>query len=298
MASPRVLIAGLVVVVVWASSYPAIRVAAPELGVLGLTFVRLAVATVALLLIAPILKVRMPARRDLPFILGCGFCGMAGYQVLLNWGELQVPAGTASIIVAAAPLVSVAIAAGVFGERLTWLKIAGSGVAIAGVAMVTLARSGLSLSTAVWIIVAAMVVQGVYHPLTKPLLTRYTGLEVATYGMVAGAVMVLPALPFVWSELLTASAPAWWSAVYLGLFPSALGFVLWGFAVARLPMAASTSLLYLLPPVAVFIAWVWLGELPFASELLGGGVVLLGVITIGVGDRMLGRLRRAGLPAT
>ena len=298
MASPRVLIAGLVVVVVWASSYPAIRVAAPELGVLGLTFVRLAVATVALLLIAPILKVRMPARRDLPFILGCGFCGMAGYQVLLNWGELQVPAGTASIIVAAAPLVSVAIAAGVFGERLTWLKIAGSGVAIAGVAMVTLARSGLSLSTAVWIIVAAMVVQGVYHPLTKPLLTRYTGLEVATYGMVAGAVMVLPALPFVWSELLTASAPAWWSAVYLGLFPSALGFVLWGFAVARLPMTASTSLLYLLPPVAVFIAWVWLGELPFASELLGGGVVLLGVITIGVGDRMLGRLRRAGLPAT
>ncbi|HEY9499595.1 MAG TPA: DMT family transporter [Terrimesophilobacter sp.] len=298
MASPRVLIAGLVVVVVWASSYPAIRVAAPELGVLGLTFVRLAVATVALLLIAPILKVRMPARRDLPFILGCGFCGMAGYQVLLNWGELQVPAGTASIIVAAAPLVSVAIAAGVFGERLTWLKIAGSGVAIAGVAMVTLARSGLSLSTAVWIIVAAMVVQGVYHPLTKPLLTRYTGLEVATYGMVAGAVMVLPALPFVWSELLTASAPAWWSAVYLGLFPSALGFVLWGFAVARLPMTASTSLLYLLPPVAVFIAWVWLGELPFASELLGGGVVLLGVITIGIGDRMLGRLRRAGLPAT
>ena len=63
-------------------------------------------------------------------------------------------------------------------------------------------------------------------------------------------------------------------------------------------MTASTSLLYLLPPVAVFIAWVWLGELPFASELLGGGVVLLGVITIGVGDRMLGRLRRAGLPAT
>jgi len=61
----------------------------------------------------------MPAPRDVPLILLCAFFGMAAYQILLNWGELTVPAGTASLIVAAAPLVSVAIAAGLFGDRLT-----------------------------------------------------------------------------------------------------------------------------------------------------------------------------------
>jgi drug/metabolite transporter (DMT)-like permease len=291
MASPRVFLAGLGVVVVWASAFPAIRVAAPELGVIGLSFVRLAVAAVALLALAPILKVRMPARRDWPLILACGFFGMTAYQVFLNWGELFVPAGTASLIVTAAPLVSVAIAAGVFGERLTALKIVGSAVAIAGVAFVSLARSGFSASTAVWLVVAAMVVQGIYHPLTKPLLRKYSGLEVATYGMVVGSVSVLPAVPFAWQELLTASAPAWWSAVYLGLLPSALGFVLWGYAVARLSMATSTSLLYLVPPFAILIAFVWLGETPFVSELLGGAVVIVGVVMVSLGERVLLRLQ-------
>ncbi len=291
MGSSRVLLAGLGVVVLWASAFPAIRIAAPALGVAGLSLVRLAIAAAALLALAPLLRVRLPARRDLPLILACGFFGMAAYQVLLNWGELYVPAGTASIIVAAAPLVSVALAVALFGERLTVLRVAGSIIALTGVVLVCLARAGFTVSSALWILVAAMLVQGIYHPLTKPLLKKYSGLEVATYGMVSGTVMLLPSLPFEWSTLAAAGAPAWWAAVYLALLPSAIGFVLWGYAVARLPVATSTSLLYLVPPVAVLIAFFWLGELPYPAELLGGIVVLAGVVTVSQGDRI--RLRLA-----
>ena len=84
MASSRVLAAGLGVVVLWASAFAAIRVAAPGLGVVGLSFARLAIASAALLVVAPLLKARLPARRHLPQILACGFVGMAAYQVLLN----------------------------------------------------------------------------------------------------------------------------------------------------------------------------------------------------------------------
>lgn len=291
-ATGRVWGAGLGVVVLWASAFPAIRVASPELGVVGLSFLRLAVAAVALLAVAPVVGVRLPAVRDLPLILACGLSGMTAYQLLLNQGELSVPAGTASIIVASAPLVSVGVAAVVLGERLTPMRLGGSGVAVTGVALVCLSRSGLSLSGAVWVVVAAAVVQGIYHPLTRPLLRTYTGLEVATYAMVAGAITTAPLLLFDTSSLTSASAGAWAAGIYLGLLPSALGFVLWGYAVARLPVAASTSLLYLVPAVALLIAFVWLGEVPLSAELLGGAVVVIGVLGLTQGDRLLQQMRR------
>ncbi len=295
MTSFKVLAAGLAVVVTWASAFPAIRVAAPDMGVIGLSVVRLAVAALALLAVAPFAHVRLPERRHAFLVLAAAFFGMTAYQVLLNAGELHVPAGTASIIVASAPLVSVAIAVLAYGERLTGAKIAGSIVAIAGVAVVCLARSGATVTSAIWIVVGAAVVQGIYHPLTKPLLRTRSPLEVATYGMVAGTVMALPLLPWGWNDMVTASASAWGSALYLALVPSALGFVLWGYAVANLPVATSTSLLYLVPAVAVLIAFVWLGEVPHASELVGGIVVIAGVVLISRGDRL--RLRAAPTPA-
>lgn len=292
------LLAGLSVVVLWASAFPAIRVAAPLMGVIGLSFARLAIATVALVIIALIVKARLPGARDLGWIFACGFVGMTAYQLLLNWGELYVPAGTASIIIAAAPLVSVATARILFSERISPVTIVGSVIALAGVAFVCLARAGVSLSAAVWIVVAAMVVQGIYHPLQRPLLKKYKSIEVACYAMIAGTVMTLPLVPLDIDGLLGAGPAPWLAAIYLGLFPSAAGFVLWGYAVARMPVAVSTSMLYLVPPVAVLIAWLWLGELPILPELLGGLIVIAGVVVISQGPRLLAGRAARGIQIT
>ncbi len=295
MTSPKVVAAGLGVVILWASAFPAIRVAAPELGAIGLSFVRLVVAAIALLALAPFIKVRMPAGRDVLLILFTASFGMTAYQLLLNTGEIYVPAGTASIIVAAAPLVSVGIAVVAFKEKLTAVRVIGSILALAGVVTVCLARAGLSLTATVWIVVAAMVVQGIYHPLSRMLLRKYTAIEVAIYAMVAGTLMTIPLVPFGWQAISSASPAAWIGAVYLGLLPSAVGFVLWGYAVARLPVITSTSLLYLVPAVAVLISFIWLGELPLPIELIGGVVVIVGVVGISQGDRVVARFRRPAL---
>jgi drug/metabolite transporter (DMT)-like permease len=90
-----------------------------------------------------------------------------------------------------------------------------------------------------------------------------------------------------------ASTGAWLSAIYLGLLPSALGFVLWGTAVRVLPVAASTSLLYLVPGIAVLIAFLWLGEVPTPGEAVGGLVIVAGVALLTNADRLAHRHHRA-----
>jgi drug/metabolite transporter (DMT)-like permease len=141
MRTNTAVIAGLGVVVLWASAFPAIRVAAPDLGVIGLSITRLAVAAIILTVFATVRHVRPPELRDLGWIIACGFFGMTAYQLLLNQSELHVPAGTASIIVAAAPLVSVAVSRILFNERITRFTVMSSALSLGGVAIVCLARS-------------------------------------------------------------------------------------------------------------------------------------------------------------
>ncbi|MFC1413605.1 DMT family transporter [Streptacidiphilus sp. N1-12] len=270
-------------VVLWASAFPAIRVGLDGYGVAGLSFLRLAVASLALALAAPLLGVRLPRRGDLPRILLCGAAGMAAYQLLLNWGEVHVPAGTASLLVSTAPVFSVLLAGTLLGERLTRSTVLGSVIAIAGAAAIALAGGSAQASAGALIVLAAAAVQGVYHVATKPLLDHCTGFEVACYAMWTGTLLLLPLAPSALHGLATAPASATGSALYLGLLPSALGFATWGYAVARTTVTTATAALYLVPPVALVVAYVWLGETPRPAAVLGGLVSIVGVVLINRG---------------
>lgn len=266
--------------VAWASAFAAIRVGLRGFGVAGLSLARLTVASSALALAAPFIGVRKPYRSDLPMIGLCGIVGMAAYQLLLNWGEVSVPAGTASLLVAVAPVFSVLLAVAFIGERITPLKIVGSIIAISGAGVIAIAGGDMRYTTSAWIVLAAAVVQGTYHFATKPLLSVYTAVEVVCYSMWAGTAFLAPLFPFMVHGFETASRPEVASAVYLGLIPSASGFVAWGYAGARLSVTSLTAALYLVPPVSLVIAYFWLHETPSKWALVGGGLGIIGVALI------------------
>ena len=178
-------------VLLWASAFPAITVAVRGLGPAGLAVARLAVASAALAVAAPVLGVRRPRPRDLPLIALCGLAGMTGYQLLLNAGERVVPAGTASLLVATAPVYASLLAVAFLGERASRRRWAGSAVALAGTALIA-ASHGLGFGVSALIVLAAAVLQAIFHTAQKPLLARYTGFEVTAYAMWAGTVFILP----------------------------------------------------------------------------------------------------------
>jgi drug/metabolite transporter (DMT)-like permease len=72
------------------------------------------------------------------------------------------------------------------------------------------------------------------------------------------------------------------AAIYLGVFPAALGYVSWAYALARIPACRAASFLYLVPAVTLGIAWFWLGEWPTWLALFGGVIAMSGVIVVNV----------------
>jgi len=267
-------------VLLWASAFPAISVAVRGLGPAGLAVARLAIASLVLALAAPVMGVRRPAVRDLPLIALCGLAGMTGYQLLLNAGERVVPAGTASLLVATAPVYASVLAVMFLGEhpgRRWWI---GSAVALAGTAVIAVSH-GLGFGASALIVLAAAVLQGIYHAASKPLLARYSSVEVTSYAMWAGTAFILPWAGSLVRALPHASGPAVGAAAFLGLAPPALGFVLWAYAMARMDVGRVTTSLYLVPAAAIVISLAWLGQVPGPVELGGGAIALAGVMLAG-----------------
>jgi len=274
----RTLAALATTLLLWASAFVAIRIALPGFSVAGLSLGRLAVASLALAAAAPLLGVRMPARADVPRIVGCGLSGMTAYQLLLNAGERTVPAGTASLLVNTAPIFAALLAYVLLREPLGTRGRAGILLGFAGAAIMTLAQGGaLSPSVDALLILAAAVAQALFFVLQKPLLSRYRGFEVTCYAMWSGTLLALPLLPALAQDLPQAGAGPLAAMLFLGLGPSAVGFVAWAYAQARLPVATAANTLYLVPFLAIGIAWIGLAETVRPLALGGGLLALAGV---------------------
>jgi len=92
-------------------------------------------------------------------------------------------------------------------------------------------------------------------------------------------------------SLATAPLPSTLAVVYLGVFPAAMAYLAWGYVLSHAPASRTASLLYLIPVFAIFIAWIWLREIPEPLSLLGGALALAGVLVV----NLMGR--SAGVPA-
>jgi drug/metabolite transporter (DMT)-like permease len=288
--SPRLVatLALAATILLWGSAFPAIGLALTAFSPGELSVVRLAVAAVALALVAPMLRIRRPAAADLGRIVLCGLTGMTAYQLLLNGGQQTVPAGTASLLIALSPIATALLARALLRERLDAVQWTGMAVAFSGAAILAL-RHGtvLSIEPGALAVVAAALSQAVFFVASKPLLARYRGVELTAYATWVGAAVLLPLAGGALDAVRSAPGAALAAVAWLGLGTSAVGFVTWAAALARLPAGVAANSLSLVPLVALSVAWLLLGEVPGPPALAGGALCLVGVALVRRGRRTL-----------
>ena len=290
--------AALITVVLWASAFVGIRAVAADLSPGSIAFGRLLVAAISL---SPLVVLRSwirPTGRELALIAGFGLVWFAVYNLALNEAERNVDAGTAAMLVNTGPIF-IAIFAGLFlGEGFPARLLLGCVVAFAGTLIIGFATSSAGgvagnapLGIALCLVAALAYAAGV--TLQKPAVRRIPAHEVTWLACIVGAVACLPFAPGLVRELGAAEpANAVW-LVYLGLFPTAIGFTTWAFALSRTPAGRLGSTTYLVAPVVIVLGWLLLGEAPAPLAIVGGAMCIVGVAVARSTRAFLPRLRPA-----
>jgi drug/metabolite transporter (DMT)-like permease len=275
--------AALLTVVLWASAFVGIRAVADDLAPGPFAFGRLLVASAALAVLVAIRRPALPARRrDWALIGASGVVWFGLYFVALNAGEGLVDAGTAAMLVNVGPILIAVFAGSFLGEGFPPRLLAGSAIAFAGTVIIGVA-SGIgsgepSAPLGVVLCLAAALAYASGVTIQKPALARVPALTVTALACWVGTIVTLPFAPGLVEAAGSASAETVGWVVYLGVFPTAIAFTTWAFALNRTSAGRLGSTTYLVSPIAILMAWLLLGEVPPGLALLGGALAIGGVV--------------------
>ena len=263
----------------WASAFAGIKAGLSAYSPGQLALLRFLVGSASMTILARLKGFGLPERKDFPRILAVGFLGFTVYHVFLNYGEQTVSAGAASLIVSFTPVMTALLASFFLRERLRFLGWAGIAVSVSGVALISFGEGGaVALDPGSLLILFASLGSSLYNVFQKPLLKRYDPIAFTTYAMAAGTLFMLVFLPGLPGAIARAPLEATLSVAYLGVFPGAIAYSTWTYALSRMPASRLATTLYIAPVLAIAIAWLWIGEIPTTLSLMGGAITLAGVV--------------------
>ncbi|MFC6044406.1 DMT family transporter [Nocardioides hankookensis] len=269
-----------VTLVLWASAFVAIRHLGEDFSPGALSLGRTLVGALCLGVVALASHgLPRPTGRQWVSLVTIGVLWFGVYNVALNAGERRVDAGTAAMLIQVSPVLVAVLAAIFLDERFTVYIGLGLALAFTGVGLISLSSSESSdhdvLGVALCLVSA--VVYSISLILQKPLVAKLPAIHVTWLACTIGAIACLPFIGQLVDQAGDAPTSSVLWVVYLGVFPTAIAFTTYAFALQHMSASSLAITTYLVPPITIVMGVVLLDEAPPAMAYVGGVLALVGV---------------------
>jgi drug/metabolite transporter (DMT)-like permease len=295
-AVSRIVVAYLTCALVWGTTWYAVRASTGAAGFPTLESVALRF-TIAAVVLAPIVWLARVGpwprgRRTWMWMVVAGVLD-AGSYALVYYGEQRIPGGLAAVLFSTQPLIVAAMLTASGMETVRKADIVGALVALAGVVLIGAERWDVSTSQAIGLLMmlGAVACSASYSFVLKrsgdglhPLATTLIFLAV-TAVVLDLAVLVRGPEAIPWPPPRDATI----AVFYLAILGSIIAFWSWLWLLQKLPLMATSTLVFVLPVVALVVDGFWEHELTLAARTYAG----IGVVLVGLAISLLTRSRRS-----
>ena len=279
----------------WSLNWVIGRAIVGHVSPLALTFIRWLVAVAVMLPFAwPEIRAHWPViRRNWKTIAWLGFWGTGLHNMFAYLGLHYTTATNGVILNSSIPIMIIVLGWLIYRDTITRVQALGVGISMLGV-LAILTRgdasvlASLQLNKGDLIVLVGMVFWAAYTVFLRMKPAELPGLAMLACCGVVGVAILLP-LFLIEMALLdghVAFTPATVTAMlYVGVFPSFVGYVFWNRAVAEVGSNVAGIFVHLMPVFGSLLAWIFLGERPQLFHIVGIALILAGIALTTRGKR-------------
>lgn len=269
-------------IVFWGISYISTDICVTYMQPITLATLRSVIAAVILFVIWKIAspKVRVQKKHFFRFFAS-GFIGIVCYFIFEIYGVKYASPSVAAIILAAIPIISLIADRVISKNKFTLLKIAGVLISLFGVALVIgvhvdgLSRDGKIIGYLCMF--GAAISWVAFNYLSNPLYKDYSPLTITTFQMISGAITLVPIFLATKEPLPPLNQHVIINVAFLAVFCSAVGILLYMYALKNLGIVTTTLFINIQPFVTVVASMIVLREFLEINQIMGGLLVISAV---------------------
>ncbi len=287
---PKNFLVLLIAVVMWGSTFPAIKIALGDIEPITLGLFRAVFGLVPIALFTIWLrgwdKTIFPIKDDFFLILGIAltqfFLPLVSQNVGMTMMDPETAASMSSLLQATAPVFTIFLSIIFLGEYIGIKKGFGTILALTGTVMlvtrggvvlrgVTLVGNLLLLGSAIFYAVSGLLV--------KRALDKHEPLSILSVALFLSVLFFLPATLFLEDpvQIITIEGGSWLLAIYLGLFANGIVLILWYYVLRTKELSKQILFVYLIPFFGIIFSYLFVDEVITIQTFIFGAVILIGI---------------------